>query len=458
MVALSIAKRTPLLFTEPLKVLSPQFLNQSLSSVDSSRRNMSSSRSLALALVFTLCSLSLQCGAADIPVDVLANKTTVVRGSVDPSTPVVYSFSYNPIYYFILARLNSTSVNITASIENSTTTWLSSVISGIRYIVLRPGSVASACAAPPCKYLLTASSAVSRSFEITFLQGPMMTYGATYSNTLVINNWKYYGVEVSKDDLDVLITLRPDQDSSATDLDLFVFGPRNPFVFFRPSSDSPNHYKNYEETTLIKESSSYYSPGLYIIQVLAPSDTDVTNNFYSVFAERNYEEPVLLSLFGIFGALTVLVLCLFSAAAILARRRRAAAQMELRVIAVPVESGASQSQIDALKKITFAIGMYPAEDSKCAVCLSDYSEGSNLRLLPCSHHFHQDCIDAWLKHKKHCPLCLQDIETAENAFGNANRNQPASPRANGSGNEASPAEQPAAPLPARRWWQFGRRS
>jgi len=36
---------------------------------------------------------------------------------------------------------------------------------------------------------------------------------------------------------------------------------------------------------------------------------------------------------------------------------------------------------------------------KCLICQSDYEEGENLRVLPCSHRFHRDCIDQWLRTK-----------------------------------------------------------
>lgn len=41
----------------------------------------------------------------------------------------------------------------------------------------------------------------------------------------------------------------------------------------------------------------------------------------------------------------------------------------------------------------------------CAVCLDDFTEGSWLRELPCSHMFHRACIDPWLVSHGRCPLC-----------------------------------------------------
>ena len=52
-------------------------------------------------------------------------------------------------------------------------------------------------------------------------------------------------------------------------------------------------------------------------------------------------------------------------------------------------------------------------DAMCAVCLCDFCEGDELRLLPCGHSFHLQCIDKWLHKSKlcekepTCPLCNQ---------------------------------------------------
>merc|ERR1719195_2273178 len=42
----------------------------------------------------------------------------------------------------------------------------------------------------------------------------------------------------------------------------------------------------------------------------------------------------------------------------------------------------------------------------CAVCLANYESGASLRLLPCGHRFHHECVDHWLiKQSRTCPLC-----------------------------------------------------
>ncbi|XP_057969516.1 RING-H2 finger protein ATL52-like [Malania oleifera] len=50
-------------------------------------------------------------------------------------------------------------------------------------------------------------------------------------------------------------------------------------------------------------------------------------------------------------------------------------------------------------------------DGDCAVCLSPFEDGDEVRRLPrCSHCFHAPCVDMWLHSHADCPLCRTAVE------------------------------------------------
>lgn len=51
------------------------------------------------------------------------------------------------------------------------------------------------------------------------------------------------------------------------------------------------------------------------------------------------------------------------------------------------------------------------EDAICCICLTNYEDNDELRELPCSHYFHTQCVDKWLKINASCPLCKFEIGT-----------------------------------------------
>ncbi|CAK8578929.1 unnamed protein product [Lathyrus sativus] len=50
----------------------------------------------------------------------------------------------------------------------------------------------------------------------------------------------------------------------------------------------------------------------------------------------------------------------------------------------------------------------PGLDAECVICLSEFTKGEKVRILPkCNHGFHVRCIDKWLKEHSSCPKCRQ---------------------------------------------------
>ncbi|CAO2830665.1 unnamed protein product [Amaranthus hypochondriacus] len=52
------------------------------------------------------------------------------------------------------------------------------------------------------------------------------------------------------------------------------------------------------------------------------------------------------------------------------------------------------------------------DDDLCCVCLSKLiKEGEDIKVLPCTHHFHSSCVDRWFdSRRKTCPICRFVVE------------------------------------------------
>lgn len=46
-----------------------------------------------------------------------------------------------------------------------------------------------------------------------------------------------------------------------------------------------------------------------------------------------------------------------------------------------------------------------SKQTSCPICLCELELDSQVRMMPCFHHFHPMCIDPWLKDKAECPVC-----------------------------------------------------
>eukprot|EP00903_Cladosiphon_okamuranus_P010696 g10109.t1 len=74
---------------------------------------------------------------------------------------------------------------------------------------------------------------------------------------------------------------------------------------------------------------------------------------------------------------------------------------------VPSTIGASEGEIR--RNPSFVI-REPAPDSvvkpkNCSICLYPFKTGERVRIIPCLHQFHTECIDPWLRQNAICPVC-----------------------------------------------------
>ncbi|CAK8569207.1 unnamed protein product [Lathyrus sativus] len=69
--------------------------------------------------------------------------------------------------------------------------------------------------------------------------------------------------------------------------------------------------------------------------------------------------------------------------------------------------GVKKKVLKSLPKVT-ATEESAVKFSDCAICLSEFAAGDEIRVLPqCGHGFHVSCIDAWLRSHSSCPSCRQ---------------------------------------------------
>jgi len=72
------------------------------------------------------------------------------------------------------------------------------------------------------------------------------------------------------------------------------------------------------------------------------------------------------------------------------------------------------------------------EQTNCSICLGEFEKNCSIRKLVCSHIFHKNCIEAWIRTKialiPRCPMCNVELTHERPAgFVEDHRNQPNAP-------------------------------
>ncbi|CAG8638417.1 27911_t:CDS:2, partial [Gigaspora margarita] len=108
--------------------------------------------------------------------------------------------------------------------------------------------------------------------------------------------------------------------------------------------------------------------------------------------------PLLDVIIVVILSLTVLVIFIYVLWRIRQRQRRK------RNLAPPQFVG------DLPTKIFYRSKRQENEPQECVICLEDFVDEDELRIIPCFHEFHIKCIDSWLTTRhRFCPICKRDV-------------------------------------------------
>ncbi|CAL9160763.1 unnamed protein product [Musa hybrid cultivar] len=79
----------------------------------------------------------------------------------------------------------------------------------------------------------------------------------------------------------------------------------------------------------------------------------------------------------------------------------------------PPDKGLKRTALRRLPKVSYGGAAGGEEPAECPICLAEFEEGEQLRVLPqCGHGFHAGCVDAWLGSHSSCPSCRRVLVVA----------------------------------------------
>ncbi|CAJ1942183.1 unnamed protein product [Sphenostylis stenocarpa] len=75
--------------------------------------------------------------------------------------------------------------------------------------------------------------------------------------------------------------------------------------------------------------------------------------------------------------------------------------------------GLKKKVVNSLPRFTYAGDGERYKWSECAICLTEFAGGDEVRVLPqCGHGFHVACVDTWLVSHSSCPSCRAPFAVA----------------------------------------------
>ncbi|KAK1303805.1 RING-H2 finger protein ATL79 [Acorus calamus] len=87
-----------------------------------------------------------------------------------------------------------------------------------------------------------------------------------------------------------------------------------------------------------------------------------------------------------------------------------------RISTTDLEKQMTASSLPALVFSASGKAGLAGEEGVCAICLSEFVEGEEVRVLPsCRHGFHGRCVEGWLSKRASCPTCRAVCELGKDS-------------------------------------------
>ncbi|XP_053623266.1 uncharacterized protein LOC128682538 isoform X2 [Plodia interpunctella] len=68
----------------------------------------------------------------------------------------------------------------------------------------------------------------------------------------------------------------------------------------------------------------------------------------------------------------------------------------------------AQDRVTTIRDQAFRERSWSLEE--CSICFDVILKNQQVTTLPCTHHFHSDCIAPWLQEQQTCPNCRKSAE------------------------------------------------
>ncbi|XP_033752078.1 E3 ubiquitin-protein ligase RNF6-like [Pecten maximus] len=72
--------------------------------------------------------------------------------------------------------------------------------------------------------------------------------------------------------------------------------------------------------------------------------------------------------------------------------------------------GLTEAQSSRLPVRTYQANGDKQDSEDCLICMCEYDQGDRLKMLPCFHEFHSQCIDKWIMGNASCPVCRVEVK------------------------------------------------